>query len=311
MGIIKTFHIESAGGWDYLKVCPTNNHLYVSHATQVNVLDKTSGDSVGFIPNTNGVHGIAFEPSGKSGYISNGKLNTVTVFDLKTNRETMQIQVGQNPDAIMYESFSKRIITCNGRSNNLSLIDPLSNKVSDSIDVGGKPEEATSDDAGRLYVNIEDKNELVVIDLNTKKVLNRWSLAPAEGPTGLAIDKASHRLFAGCEELMVVLDANNGKIINQVPIGGGCDGLVFDEATKTIYTSNGVGNISVIHEESANVYKVLETVETKRGARTIALDKSTHLLYLPTADFEAQDPNVKGRPKMKQGTFQILVVGKK
>ena len=309
--IINTFHIASAGGWDYLEVGPVNDWLYVSHGTQVNILNKKTGDSVGVIENTTGVHGIAFDVANKKGFTSNGRINTVTVFDMNTNATLAQIATGQNPDAIMYEPFSKKIITCNGRSKNLTIIDPVKNIVIDSVDVGGKPETAVSDGIGKLFVNNEDKNEIVVVDTKTFKVLNHWSIAPGEGPTGLAIDRETKRLFAGCEKLLMVIDAGNGKIVDKITIGDGCDGVAFDATIKNIYTSNGSdGTLTVVHEESADKFVVLENIPTKKGARTIALDKQTQLIYLPTAEFEPMDPNQKGRPKMKPGTFQVLVVGK-
>src|SRR5258705_4165896 len=206
--ILKTFHIQSPGGWDYIAVGPGNNRLYVSHGTQVNILDKTTGDSIGVIENTTGVHGIAFDKSQNKGFTSNGRLNTVTVFDLNTNAVITQIPTGANPDAIMYEPFTKKIITCNGRSKNLSIIDPISNKLLDSVDVGGKPETAVSNGSGKLYVNIEDKNEIVLVDLKTWSVEAHWPLAPAEEPTGLAFDKTTNRLFAGCgNKLLASVDA--------------------------------------------------------------------------------------------------------
>lgn len=308
--VINTFHIASPGGWDYLEVGPVNDWLYVSHGTQVNILNKKTGDSVGVIENTTGVHGIAFDMANKKGFTSNGRLNTVTVFDINTNKVLDQIAVGQNPDAISYEPFSKKIITCNGRSKNLTIIDPVSNKVVDSIDVGGKPETAVNDGKGNLYVNIEDKNEIVAVDTKTFKLTHRWSLAPAEGPTGLAFDVKTNRLFAGCDKWLVVMDAATGKIIDKLAIGDGCDGVAFDPATSMIYTSNGEGTMTVIHEDSADKFSVVENVITKQYARTIALDKVTHLIYLPTADLEKPDPNQKGRPKMIAGTFQVLVIGK-
>lgn len=308
--IINTFHIASSGGWDYLAVGPVNDWLYVSHGTQVNILNTKTGDSVGVIENTTGVHGIAFDVADKKGFTSNGRLNNVTVFDLNTNKILDHIPTGTNPDAIMYESFSKKIITCNGRSKNLSIIDPINNKLIDSVDVGGKPETAVSDDAGKIFVNVEDKNEIVEVDIKSFKVLNHWSLSPAEGPTGLEYDKTTKRLFAGCDNFLVVMDATNGNIVAKLPIGEGCDGVAFDAALKNIYTSNGEGTMTVIHEDNANKFTVMENVTTKRGARTITLDKQSHLIYMPTADFEAQEPGQKGRPKMKHGTFQVLVAGK-
>ena len=308
--VINTFHIASAGGWDYLEIGPVNDWLYVSHGTQVNILNKKTGDSVGIIENTNGIHGIAFDVADSRGYTSNGRLNNVYVFDITNNKILATIATGQNPDAIMYEPFSKKIITCNGRSNNLSIIDPLQNKTIDSVYVGGKPETAVSDGNGKIFVNVEDKNEIVVVDSKTFKVLNHWSIAPGESPTGLAYDAKTKRLFAGCEKMLIVIDATNGKVVDKLKIGNGCDGVVFDPASKNIFTSNGEGTMTVVHEESADKYFVVENIVTKQGARTIALDKATGLLYLPTANFEAMQPGEKGRPKMKAGTFQILVVGK-
>jgi YVTN family beta-propeller protein len=307
--ILKTFHIASAGGWDYLAIGPGNNCLYVSHGTQVNILNKTTGDSIGIIENTPGVHGIAFDISRNEGFTSNGRSNNVTVFNLKTNEVITRIPTGQNPDAIMYEPFIKKIITCNGRSKNLSVIDPIANKLIDSIYVGGKPETAVSDEAGLLYVNIEDKNEIVVVDLKTFKIKARWPLAPAEEPTGLAIDRKTNRLFAGCgNKLLAILNTANGKLIKTLPIGDGCDGIAFDIDTKNIFASNGEGSLSAFHEKSADEFEILATVPTKRGARTIVADQQTHWIYLSTAEFE-QAADATARPKMIPGTFQVLVIG--
>lgn len=310
--ILKTFHIQSSGGWDYLIVGPGNNRLYVSHGTQVNILDKTTGDSIGVIENTMGVHGIAFDRSQNKGFTSNGRLNNVTVFDLATNAVITQIPTGANPDAIMYESFTKKIITCNGRGKNLSFIDPVSNKLLDSIDVGGKPETAVSNGMGKLFVNIEDKNEIVVVDLKKMVVESHWAIGPGEEPTGLVLDKNTNRLFAGCgNKFLIAVNATNGKVVASLPIGDGCDGVAFDEETKNIYTSNGEGTMSVFNEKSADKVEAVTTVTTKRGARTITIDAQTHWIYLPTADFENPDPKTpNARPRMIPGTFQVLVVGK-
>jgi len=308
--IAKVYHIASPGGWDYIAV--NSGNLYVSHSTQVNILNEETGDSVGYIPNTTGVHGIAFDKELNKGYTSNGRLNNVTVFDLKTNSILEQIATGENPDAINYEPYTKTIITCNGRSKSLSIIDAKTNKVIGTVDVGGKPEEAVSDGNGKLFVNIEDKNEIVAVDMKTKKVKSHWPLAPAEEPTGLAIDRSTNRLFAGCgNKFLAVVDASNGHLVGTFPIGDGCDGAAFDPATKYIFTSNGEGTLSVYHEKSANEIEKVATVTTKRGARTIAVDEQTHLIYLPTADLEKPDPNTPGaRPRMIAGTFQVLVIGK-
>src|SRR5450432_2585953 len=228
--VTNSFKIASPGGWDYIAVGP-DKRIYVSHGTQVNILDQQTGDSVGVIPNTTGVHGIAFDGSGK-GYTSNGRLNTVTVFDLKTDSLLQQIPTGQNPDAIMYDPWSKKIITCNGRSHDLSIIDPGTAQVVATIPLEGKPETAVSDEAGKIYINIEDKSRIAVVDIKANKVDTSWSIAPGEGPTGLAIDTKTKRLFAGCDKLLIVIDATNGKVVDKLAIADGCDGVAFDNGLK-------------------------------------------------------------------------------
>ena len=303
--VVKEYHIASPGGWDYIAL--NDGKLYVSHGTQVNILDEANGDSVAYIPNTTGVHGIAFDNELGRGYTSNGRLNNVTVFDLKTNEVIKQIATGENPDAILYEPYTKSIITCNGRSKNLSLIGAKTNTVEETIDVNGKPETAVSDGNGKLFVNIEDKNEIVAVDLKTHLVTDHWPLG-AEGPTGLAYDGATKRLFAGCDNYLVVVNAENGKVVDRLNIGEGCDGVAFDSKNKIIYTSNGQsGNLTAIKEIGADKYSVLGNYPTKRGARTITIDEKTGALFLPTADFDANNTQ-NGRPRMLPGTFQVLVV---
>jgi YVTN family beta-propeller protein len=306
--ISASFPIKSSGGWDYLSLEPGTNKLYVSHGTQVNILDENTGDSLGVIEGTTGVHGIAFDKAHGKGFTSNGRLNNVSVFDLATYKVLAQVPTGQNPDAIMYEPFTKRIITCNGRGKNLSIIDPGSNLTTDSIDLGGKPETAVSDGKGKLYVNIEDKNEIAVIDLQSFKVTERWPVGPGEEPTGLSFDKVTNRLFAACgNKYLIVLDASSGKIAASLPIGDGCDGVAFDANTKNIFTSNGEGTITIYHEKDNGDLELTGTVPTKRGARTITLNDKTHRIYLPTADIETgTEPGT--RPKMIPGSFQVLVV---
>lgn len=304
--LARTFKIASPGGWDYIAVGP-DKRIYVSHGGQVNILDQQTGDSVGMIPNTTGVHGIAFDGSGK-GYTSNGRLNTVTVFDLRTDAVLQQIPTGQNPDAIMYDPFSKKIITCNGRSHDLSIIDPGTAQVVATIPLEGKPETAVSDAAGKIYINIEDKSRIAVVDIRTGKVDSSWSIAPGEGPTGLAIDTKTKRLFAGCDKMLIVVDATNGKIVDKLPIGDGCDGVGFDNGLQLVFASCGEGKLSVIKETSASSFMVLDNVPTKRSARTCAVDERTHNVYLPAADTE---PAPAGqRPKMIPGTFQVLEIGR-
>lgn len=305
--LTKTYKIGSPGGWDYIAVGP-DGKVYVSHGTQVNILDQKTGDSIGVIPNTTGVHGIAFDEKLGKGYTSNGRLNNVTVFDLKTFAVLGQIATGQNPDAIMYDPFSKTIITCNGRSHNLTIIDAATGKVTDSIALDGKPETAVSDNAGKIFVNIEDKNKISVVDISKKTVIASYPLE-AESPTGLEIDRKTKRLFAGCDKQLVVMDATTGAVVTKLPIGDGCDGVGFDEGLKLVFASCGEGKLTVIKESSASSFAVIDNVPTKRSARTVAVDSKTHAVFLPAADTE---PAAAGeRPKMIPGTFQVLVVTRK
>ncbi len=306
--VTDTFHIKSSGWWDYVFVDTASNKLFVSHGTQVNVLDKNTGDSLGIIPNTIGVHGIALVHELNKGFTSNGRANNVTVFNLNTLQVVDSITTGENPDAIFYDSYSKKIITCNGKSKDLSVIDPSSNKVIATINVKGKPETAVSDGEGKIFVNNEDKSEIEVVDINTMKLINSWSIAPGESPSGLSIDRATKRLFAGCDnKLMIVIDATNGKIIAKLPIGEGCDGTAFDPTQKTAYSSNGEGSLTVIKEISKDKFEVIANVPTKRGARTLTIDTKTHIIYSPTANFgKATSDNE--RPPMIQGSFQVLVI---
>ena len=305
--VTDTFHIKSNGWWDYVLADPQSNKLYVSHGSQVNVLDKNSGDSLGIIPNTNGVHGIALVPDLHKGFTSNGKTNNVTVFDMNSLQVLDSIATGENPDAIFYDDFSKTIITCNGKSKNITVINPATGKVISTIDVKGKPETAVSDGKGKIYINNEDKSEIEVVDITKHKLVNSWSLSPGESPSGLSIDRATMRLFAGCEnKVLMVMDAVTGRIVTSIPIGDGCDGTAFDEKQNVVYSSNGEGTLTMIKEESKDRYKVIATVPTKRGARTLSVDESTHTVYLPTANFGSGTSN--GRPPMIPGSFQILVV---
>lgn len=312
--IRKIFSIEGNDGWDYLAVEPGSGRLFVSHGTQVAVVDRSTGDSVGTIANTTGVHGITFDTDLGRGYTSNGRLDNVTVFDLKTLTVLTQVPTGKDPDAIFFEPYTKRIITCNGHSDDISIIDPVADTVVATIWVGGKPETAVSNGRGMIYINIEDKSEIAAVNITTNTVTNRWSLAPGEGPTGLAYDPETDRLFSGCDGQLIIMAAADGQIIAHLPIGDHCDGVAFDPEQKRIFTSNGEGTVTIIKEESADQFKVEDTVPTRRGARTIALDPVTHDLYLSSADL-GETPattaeNLHPRPTQIPGTFKVLVLGK-
>ena len=309
--LVNSYPVKSKGGWDYIIAHAPTQRIYVSHGTQVNILNATNGDSVGVIEGTTGVHGIAFADEFKKGYTSNGRLNNVFVFDIATNKVEKEIKTGENPDAIFYDAFSKKVITCNGRSKDLTFIDAASDAVVATVPVGGKPETAVSDNAGKIYVNIEDKSEIVVIDAVTFKVLHHWSIAPCEEPTGLAIDIKNKKLFAGCgNKLLAVVDAVSGRLINKLPIGDGCDGVAYDASLQTVYASNGQdGNVTVITGNEKGEYAVAKTVITKKSARTICVDETTHKVYLPAAD--VTETVVDGKKQRQVNNFQVLVLGDK
>jgi DNA-binding beta-propeller fold protein YncE len=306
--ITKTFHIKSDGGYDYTTVDSVFDRLYLSHGSQVNILNKASGDSIGVIKTEKDVHGIALVHALGKGYISNGSLNEVLVFDLNTNKVLAHVPTGKFADGIFYDSYSNKVISCNGMSKNMTVIDPTTDKAVATIQLTGWPETAVSDGIGKIYVNNAEKSEIDVIDAATFKVINQWPLAPGKGPSGLAIDRNSMRLFAGCEnKLLVVMNAQNGKIVTTLPIGGECDAVGFDIKRKTIYSSNGEGTLTIIRELSGDQFTVAQNLATKKGARTIAVDQLTHMLYLPFGEFGPKKPGAF-RPSVLPGTFQVLVV---
>lgn len=299
---------SSNGSWDYLTADPQGNRLYVSHGTQVEVLNEQTGDSVGVITNTPGVHGIVLIPGLKKGYISNGKSGECTVFDTSTLETIKTVKVGLNPDAIFYDDFSKKVYVFNGKSMDVSIIDPATDQVTATLALGGKPETGVSDGKGYIYVNIEDKNEVVCFSAAHAKVIKRFKLEGGEEPSGLAIDRLNARLFVGCaNKVLLVLDANTGEKISSLPIGEGSDGVVFDSKLNLIYSANGEGTLSVISEVSANKFQLLENFKTVAGARTIALDPVSHHIFLPTADFKA-GPHEGKRAPLIPGTFRILEI---
>ena len=305
----KEIPIGGEGGWDYLSVDPAAHRLYVSHATHVVAIDTQTNKVVGDIPDTPGVHGFIAVPELGKGFSSNGRDNTVSIVDLKTLKVIQKVETGENPDAILYEPATKEVYTMNGRGKSASVIDTATGKVVATIPLEGKPEFAQADSkAGKIYVNMEDLNSVKVIDTATHKVTATWPAAPCEAATGMAFDAATHRLFLGCDnKLMVMMDSTNGKVVYSVPVGEGVDSTWFDPATKLAFTSNGgAGTVSVAHEDSASLLKIVQTIKTVRGARTMALDPMTHTIYLAATDYEPQAPGSKVRPKAVAGTFRVL-----
>ncbi len=310
--IANKIKVEGDGGWDYLISDEATGRLYISHGTVVNVVNEADGKLIGTIPDTKGVHGIALATDLNKGFISNGRDTSVTVFDLKTLATITKTKItGKNPDAILYDQFSHKVFVYNGRSDNATVIDANTNAVVATIPLEGKPEFSVTDGKGKVYVNIEDKSKIAVINSTTLKVEATWPIAPGQEPSGLALDNKNHRLFTVADnKLMVILDATNGKVITSLPIGENVDGAAFDADKERAYSSNGDGTLTVVQGENGGNYKVLENVTTQKGARTITLDKKTHHLYLPTAEYgPAPAPtkeNPKPRPSIVDKSFVIL-----
>jgi YVTN family beta-propeller protein len=315
--VAHSFVLGGDGGWDALIYDPAGKRLFISRSTRVMVVDAEKGTLIAEIPGTDGVHDIALAPEFGKGFTSNGKENTVTVFDLKTLKETAKIKVtGENPDAILYDPASKRVFAFNGRSDNATVIDAASGTVAATIALDGKPEFAVADGAGHVYVNIEDKSELSTIDAKQAKVTATWSLAPCQEPSGIALDVKRHRLFSGCDDkLMAVSDAEAGKVVGTAPIGEGVDGAGFDPGTGLAFSSNGAdGSLTVVRSDGADKYSVVETVPTRKFARTMTVGPDG-TVYLVTADVHltpapAGATGAAARPKrdVQPGTFTLLVL---
>ncbi|MCL5029691.1 MAG: YncE family protein [Bacteroidetes bacterium] len=298
-----TINIGGEGRWDYTAVEVPMHKLYVSHGTRVHVIDLNTNKIIGEIQNLNGVHGIAFADELGKGFISNGMNDTVTVFDLKTFKTIGNVHVtGKNPDAIVYDPFSNRVFTMNGRSSNVTAIDAKTDKVVGTIALDGRPEFAVSNGKGLVYVNLEDKSQVEEFNPKTLKTVKTWSLAPGEGPSGMAIDAKHNILFSGCHnKLMAIVNAKSGKVITTLLIGGRVDACGFDPETNLAFSSNGEGTLTVIHEVSPSEFKVVDNVPTQKGLRTMALDPVTHNVYL-IGMLEGKD-NTK--------SFGVLILEKK
>jgi len=313
--LVNTYKIGGEGGWDYLTADAAARRLYISRATHVIVLDLDSGKTVGDIADTAGVHGIALAPELGRGFTSNGREGTVSIFDLKTLALISKVKVGQNPDAILYDPATKRVFTFNGRSQDSTALDAGKGTVLGTIKLDGKPEFAASDGKGGIFVNIEDKSELTVIDANRLEVTTKWPLAPCESPSGLAMDRKNRRLFVGCDnKMMAVVNPDTGKILATPAIGDGVDATAFDDETGLAFASCGEGVLTVVREESADKFSVAENVPTQAGARTMTLDSKTHKAFTVTAKFgpppapTADNPNP--RRSIVPDTFVVLVFDK-
>lgn len=281
---LREIPIPGKAQWDYLRVDPESRRLYVSHATKVEVIDLDKGAVVGAIEDTPGVHGIALAPKLGRVFTSNGQENKASIVDMKTLKTLSKVTTGANPDSILYEAIQNEVYTFNGKGKSATVFDPMSGRVIATIDLGGKPESAADDgQVGRIYLNIEDKSEVAVIDIKARKVISRWPIAPGETASGMAIDLAHHRLFLGCDnKRMVMMDSTTGKVVATVPIGAGVDANAFDPGTQLAFSSNGEdGNTTIAKEVTPDKLTVVQVLKTVVGARTMALNAQTHEIYLP------------------------------
>jgi YVTN family beta-propeller protein len=308
--------IGGEGGWDILTIDPAARRLYVSHSTKVVVVDLEKNAVAGEITDTPGVHGFIAVPDTGRGFSTNGKENKSSVVDLTTLKTVSKIDTGANPDAFAYDGKRGELYIFNHSGDSASVIDAKNAKVIATISLGGSPEFGVSDDAaGRIYCNLEDKNEVAVIDAAKHEVVARWPLAPGTEPTGIALDAAHHRLFAACHNrVMEMLDTTTGKVVGSVPIGAGVDGCAFDDATQLAFASCGEGTTTIAKEEGPEKLTVVQTLKTERSARTMAIDPTTHRIYLPSAQFEPAPSPAPGvspmRPKMVPNTMKLLVYGR-
>jgi YVTN family beta-propeller protein len=293
--LIEKIDVGGQGGWDLLTVDDAGRRVFISHETQVEVIDLQSKKAIATIPNTPGVHGIALAPEEGRGFVTNGRASTVTIFDLKTLAAIAQAPTGTKPDAIVYDPSTHRVFALNGGSNSATVIDAASGKVVGTVTLGGAPEFAVADGTGNIFVNVEDKNEVLRLDGRELNVKNRWSLAPCQTPTSMAIDRKNHRLFIGCRShVMAVVNAESGKVITTLPIGDHVDASAFDPETGLIFNSTGEGTVDVFHEDSPDKYSAVERIPTHAGSKTMALDSKTHQILVPSNE---------------SGRFEILLFG--
>lgn len=305
--VLQHYKLGGEGGWDYLTFDPAAHRLYIARSTRVMVVDTGSGKLVAEIPDTAGVHGVALVEDMNRGFTSNGRDNSVTVFSLDTLKPETKLAVGEGPDAIVYDPGSKRVFTFNGRGKSATAIDATEKKVVGAIDLEGRPEFAAPDGAGRMYVNLEDKSELVLFDSRKLTVLQRWPLAPCEQPTGLAFDPPHRRLFVGCRNRkLAVVNADTGAVVTTLPIGQGVDAVAFDPQLRWVFASNWDGTLTLVHQDSPDKYTVVDNVQTAVGARTMALDPKSHRVFLVTAKY--QDSATDRRATVPD-SFELLVVG--
>ena len=295
--VTKKIPLPGQGSWDYLTVDESARRLYVTHGTQVEVLDVDSSAVVGKVDNLHGIHGVAIAPELNRGFVTNGQTSSVTVFDLKTLKPIQEVPTGKKPDGIIYDPATSRVFAFNGDSNSATAIEAATGKVAGAVDLGGGPEFAAADGNGFVFNNLEDQSMVVKIDAQKLTVEQRWPTAPCQSPSSMAIDRANRRLFIGCRsKVMAVMNADNGKVITTLPIGDHVDATAYDPSTHLIFNSNGEGTITVIRQDDPDTYTAIDTIKTLPRAKTMALDPKTHQLFLSTAE---------------GGQFEVLVVSPK
>ncbi|HSV16133.1 MAG TPA: hypothetical protein VLI90_17865 [Tepidisphaeraceae bacterium] len=312
--VVKTLKIGGDGRWDYITVDPATKRLFISRSSHTQVVNADDGKLLADLKDTNGVHGVALVPDQNRGFTTNGRDNSTTIFDLKTLQPIGTTKTGEGPDGVLYDPFSKCVLTMNGKGHDTSVIDPAAAAgapVKATIGLGGKPEGSASDGAGAVFVAVEDASSVAVLDMKEMKLVHTWKIEGGEEPSGLALDAEHHHLFLGCggNNVMAIMDSQSGKTLGTVPIGKGVDYCAFDPGTGEAFASCGDGTLTVVKETSPGKFEVTQTVKTAQGARTMALDPATHTIYLPTAEF--QPATGGGRPQMKAGTFMVVVVAPK
>lgn len=313
---IKSIPIDGEGGWDYLSVDAKARRLYVTHENEIVVISLPQDKAVGVIADTPGVHGFAVAPEIGRGFSSNGTESSISVIDLRTLKTIAKVEAGENPSAILYEPTHSEVYSFNGNGKSVTVFNAKSNNVVATIPLSGKPGFAAADvKSEHVFCNIEDKNEVAVIDMKTHTVTATWLLAPGKEQTGMAFDATNHRLFVGCHnKLMEMLDSDTGKIVASVPIGAGVDACAFDDATQLAFASCGDGTLTIAKEETPDKLTIVQTLATERGARTMALDPTTHRVYTCTAQVApgpgpSPSPSEHRRPNYMSGTFHVLIYG--
>jgi DNA-binding beta-propeller fold protein YncE len=311
--VTHSYPLGGVGSWDYVVPDPAQHRVFIGRQDRVMVVDATSGKLIGEVTGIHGAHGVAIAERTGHGFATSGDDSSVVMFDLKTLKTLGKMHAAEDADAIIYDAASNRVFTFNGDAHSSTVIDPVAGKTVSNIDLGGKPEYGASAGNGKVYANLTDKGEVVEIDTRALSVTNRWSTAPCKNPVAMAIDLAHQRLFSGCRSgVMAVSDCKAGKVIATTPIGTGVDGAAFDPATSDAFASNADGTLTVIHQDSPDTYRVVQTLKTMTASRNVGLDATAHVLWLPGATFEAVEApagsTTRPRPKQVPGTFVLMTV---